>query len=86
MLLLLRFDAPAPGLCNAPRADSGLPPRSDRVRDTPFVGAVDVEDGDLVVPFVVEVGVARFGSVDGLQAPAVPAGGFFVAVDMMGCN
>ena len=83
MLLLLRFDAPAPGLCREARADRGLPPRKDRVRATPLVGAgvegAGARDGTLdgdVVP--------NGESVDGgLRPPTVLTGGFFVAVDMM---
>ena len=78
-LLELRFEAPAPGLCIAARAETGVPPRIDRLLATPFaVAEVGVEaragarDGDVAV-----------GSVEGLRPVGVPAaGGFLVAADI----
>jgi hypothetical protein len=77
-LLELRFEAPAPGLCIAARAETGVPPLIDRLRATPFavadegVGArAGARDGDVDV-----------GSVEGLRPVGVPAGGFFVAADI----
>lgn len=83
MLLVLRFEAPAPGLCTAARAETGVPPLTERARATPFV--VDEEDGvgERAVPRDGDVMAAPVGSVDGRRPAAVPAGGFFVAVDMV---
>ena len=68
----------------AARADTGVPPLIERLRATPFVA---LDDG------VGERAGARdggaddagddAGSVDGLLPLAVPAGGFFVAVDIL---
>lgn len=65
-----------------PRADNGLPPRKDRVRATPFVAPADEGAGERDGPRTGDAG-ANAGSVEGLRAPAAPAGGFFVAVDMV---
>jgi hypothetical protein len=78
-LLELRFELPAPGLCIAARAETGAPPRVDRLRATPFaVAEVGVEaragcrDGEVDV-----------GSVEVLRPVGVPAGGgFLVAADI----
>jgi hypothetical protein len=81
-LLLLRFEAPAPDRCKAPRADNGLPPLTDRCRATPFVVAADEGVGERAGPLAGDAG-ANAGSVEDLRAPAAPAGGFFVAVDIV---
>ena len=76
ILLLLRFDAPAPGRCKADRAE--IPPRSDLVRDKPFEGGVTEGAGERVDPRDGEAGSGE--SVEGGLRPAeVTTGGFFVA-------
>ena len=75
---MLRFEAPAPGLCTAARAETGVPPRIERERATPV--AID-EDG------VGERAGPRdgegIGSVEGLRPDGLPTGGFFVAADIL---
>jgi len=65
----------------AARADNGDPPRKDRVRATPFVAAVG---GERVGPLLGVAG-ANDGSVD-FRPGTVPAGGFFVVVDIVEIN
>lgn len=81
-LLVLRFEEPAPERCKAPRADSGLPPLKDRVRAIPFVVPADEGVGERDVPRAGDV-AASPGSVEDFRDPAGPAGGFFVAVDIV---
>ena len=79
-LLELKFEAPAPGLVD--RAGKGLP-RNDRVRTMPFVFVADVGVEERAGPLDGGEG-ASVGSVDGgLRPGVVPAGGFFVAVDIV---
>lgn len=84
---MLRFEAPAPDLCIAARAETGVPLRIERVRATPLVveGAGDDEGvGDRDGPRGVEPG-DKAGSVDGDgRRPAEPGGkGFFVLADIV---
>lgn len=78
-LLELKFEAPAPGLIE--RAGKGLP-RNDRVRTRPFVFGADVGVEERAGPLDGGEG-ASVGSVEGLRPGVVPAGGFFVAVDIV---
>ena len=76
VLLVLRVEAPAPGLCSEARA----PPLTERFLEIPFEAVDDVGDD--------RDGVDAGGSVEGRRPPLMPAGGFFGAVDISntGCK
>jgi hypothetical protein len=63
----------------AARAETGVPPLTERVRATPFVVVEDEGVGERAGP---RDGVV-IGSVDGLRPDGLPAGGFLVAADML---
>lgn len=69
----LKLEAPAPGLCMAARADTGVPPLTDLALATPF--AVAEAGGPLTGELV-------GGSVEALRPVAALTGGFFVAADI----
>lgn len=81
MLLWLRLEVPAPGLCRAERADA--PPRIERERATPFA-VVDEGAGERVVGVGAGAGDrdggAVGGSVEERRPAAVPGSGFLVVV------
>jgi len=79
VLLELKFEAPAPGLCIAARAE--VPPLTLLVRATPFAlvdEGVDERAGPLEGDAATAGGAVEVGRTFG-----EPTGGFLVAVDMM---